>query len=67
MLGCRKNIEYCVAKTAQCHAFSEADPHTTMSQVVFKKSYGLILQNVFIVSCRIAKRIREIVSNKGEV
>ena len=66
-LGWRKNIKYCVAKTVQYHEYFEADARAKMSQVVFKKSYGVIMPNVFIVSCRIAKCIREIVSNKGEV
>ena len=31
------------------------------------KSYGRVFPNVFIVGYRIAKCMREIVSNKGEV
>ena len=38
-----------------------------MWRMVKLKSYGLILPYVFIVSYGIAKWIREIVSNKGEV
>ena len=50
--------------------WDKAIMHSFMCQKIYSckyKSHGLVLPNVFIVSYRIAKCRREIVSNKGEV